>query len=31
MSTPTEFLHLIVSSLVNNQDAIEITEKHDEL
>ena len=31
MHTATEFLRLITSSLVNNQDAIHIEEKHDEL
>jgi predicted RNA-binding protein YlqC (UPF0109 family) len=29
--SPKDFLHLIVSSLVINIDAIEIEEKHDEL
>jgi predicted RNA-binding protein YlqC (UPF0109 family) len=29
--SPKDFLHLIVSSLVINTDAIEIEEKHDEL
>lgn len=29
--TATEFLHFLISSLVENTDAIEITEKHDEL
>ncbi len=29
--TPTEFLKMIVSSLVEKTDAIEISEKHDEL
>jgi predicted RNA-binding protein YlqC (UPF0109 family) len=29
--TATEFLRFVVSSLVANTEAIEITEKHDEL
>lgn len=31
MSSPTDFLRLIISSLVVNTDKIEIDEKHDEL